>query len=169
MNTDDFIYDFDAPDSDWNFEPSRADLFRQIDAPLYTTDADGWLTFYSDAAAQLWGFRPVLGKARWCGSWRLFESDGTALPHDLSPMAMTLREGRLCRGLQIGLERPDGSRMAFMPYPTALRDDRGAVIGGCNILLKVERASLRVAFRNPLQGRPTLRAAQRADMHRCSA
>ncbi|CAO4141086.1 hypothetical protein [Methylorubrum aminovorans] len=169
MNTDDFIYDFDAPDSDWNFEPSRADLFRQIDAPLYTTDADGWLTFYNDAAAQLWGFRPVLGKARWCGSWRLFESDGTALPHDLSPMAMTLREGRLCRGLQIGLERPDGSRMAFMPYPTALRDDRGAVIGGCNILLKVERASLRVAFRNPLQGRPTLRAAQRADMHRCSA
>ncbi|QIJ73510.1 hypothetical protein GU700_02190 [Methylobacterium sp. NI91] len=169
MNTDDFIYDFDAPDSDWNFEPSRADLFRQIDAPLYTTDADGWLTFYNDAAAQLWGFRPVLGKARWCGSWRLFESDGTALPHDLSPMAMTLREGRLCRGLQIGLERPDGSRMAFMPYPTALRDDRGVVIGGCNILLKVERASLRVAFRNPLQGRPTLRAAQRADMHRCSA
>ncbi|CAO4165430.1 hypothetical protein [Methylorubrum aminovorans] len=169
MNTDDFIYDFDAPDSDWNFEPSRADLFRQIDAPLYTTDADGWLTFYNDAAAQLWGFRPVLGKARWCGSWRLFESDGTALPHDLSPMAMTLREGRLCRGLQIGLERPDGSRMAFMPYPTALRDGRGAVIGGCNILLKVERASLRVAFRNPLQGRPTLRAAQRADMHRCSA
>lgn len=169
MNTDDFIYDFDAPDSDWNFEPSRADLFRQIDAPLYTTDADGWLTFYNDAAAQLWGFRPVLGKARWCGSWRLFESDGTALPHDLSPMAMTLREGRLCRGLQIGLERPDGSRMAFMPYPTALRDDRGAMIGGCNILLKVERASLRVAFRNPLQGRPTLRAAQRADMHRCSA
>ncbi len=169
MNTNDFIYDFDAPDSDWNYEPSRADLFRLIDAPLYTTDADGWLTFYNDAAAQLWGFRPVLGKARWCGSWRLFESDGTPLPHDLSPMAMTLREGRLCRGLQVGLERPDGSRMAFMPYPTALRDDRGAVIGGCNILLKVERASLRVAFRNPLQGRPTLRAAQRADMHRCSA
>lgn len=64
MDTNDFAYDFDAPDSDWNYEPSRADLFRQIDAPLYTTDSDGWLTYYNDAAAQLWGFRPVLGKAR---------------------------------------------------------------------------------------------------------
>ncbi|WP_096483693.1 PAS domain-containing protein [Methylorubrum populi] len=169
MNTDDFAYDFDAPDSDWNHEPSRADLFRQIDAPLYTTDSDGWLTYYNDAAAQLWGFRPVLGKARWCGSWRLFEADGTPLPHDLSPMAVTLREGRMLRGLQVGLERPDGTRMAFMPYPTALRDRTGAVVGGSNILLKVERPGRRIAFRNPLQGRPTLRAAQVSGMHRCSA
>ncbi|ACB78687.1 conserved hypothetical protein [Methylorubrum populi BJ001] len=169
MNTDDFAYDFDAPDSDWNYEPSRADLFRQIDAPLYTTDSEGWLTYYNEAAAQLWGFRPVLGKARWCGSWRLFEADGTPLPHELSPMALALKGCRAIRGLQLGLERPDGSRMAFMPYPTPLRDATGAVVGGSNILLKVERASLRIPFRGALQGRPTLRAAQIAGMHRCLA
>lgn len=84
-------------------------------------------------------------------------------------MAVTLREGRAPRGIQIGLEQPDGSRMAFMPYPTALRDGEGAVVGGCNILLKVERPSLRVTLRSPLRGRPTLRAAQLAGMHRCSA
>lgn len=169
MDTNDFAYDFDAPDSDWNYEPSRADLFRQIDAPLYTTDSEGWLTYYNEAASELWGFRPVLGKARWCGAWRLFETDGTVLPHDLSPMALSLREGRTVRGVQICLERPDGTRLGFMPYPTPLRDRTGAIVGGSNILLAVERPGLRAAFRGSVRGRPTLRAAQFAGMHRCSA
>ncbi len=169
MDTDDLAYDFDAPDSDWNHEPSRADLFRRIEAPLYTTDCDGWLTYYNEAAAALWGFRPVLGKARWCGAWRLFEADGAPLPHDLSPMALTLKSGRATRGVQICLERPDGTRMAFMPYPTPLRDSTGAIAAGSNILLAIERPSLRVALRGSVGGRPTLRAAQCAGMHRCSA
>ncbi|HJE25702.1 MAG TPA: hypothetical protein K8W01_18800 [Methylorubrum populi] len=169
MDTDDFAYDFEAPGSDWNHEPSRADLFRQIDAPLYTTDSEGWLTYYNEAATELWGFRPVIGKARWCGAWRLFEMNGTLLPHDLSPLAETLKDGRAIRGAQICLERPDGSRVAFMPYPTLLRDRTGTTVGASNILLKVERPNLNLVFRGSVRGRPTLRAAQSAGMHRCSA
>lgn len=100
MDFEGIDYDFDAPDSDWNYEPSRAELFRQIPAALYTTDAEGWLTYYNDAAAELWGCRPVLGKARWCGAWRLYETDGSALPHDACPMAIALREGRAVRGVR---------------------------------------------------------------------
>lgn len=40
MDLEGIDYDFDAPDSDWNYEPSRAELFRQIPAALYTTDAE---------------------------------------------------------------------------------------------------------------------------------
>ena len=47
-------YVLDAPDADWNFEPSREELFRSLRAALYTTDADGWLTYYNEAAAALW-------------------------------------------------------------------------------------------------------------------
>lgn len=169
MDENAFAYDFDAPDSDWNYEPSRADLFRQIDAPLYTTDAEGWLTYYNEAAADLWGFRPVLGKARWCGAWRLFEADGAPLPHDRSPMAVALAEGRAVRGVQIGLERPDGTRLAFMPYPTPLRDAAGAVVAASNILLKVERSNWRVAFSAPAGARLGRRSAQFASMQRVSA
>lgn len=173
MDRDSFAYDFDAPDSDWNYEPSRAELFRQIAAPLYTTDAEGWLTYYNDAAAELWGFRPVIGKARWCGAWRLYNPDGSALPHDLCPMAVTLREGAAVRGAQAVLERPDGSRAAFMPYPTPLRDETGALVGGSNILLKVERTARRMSTVRgggtgahlALAGRP----ARFAGMHGCSA
>lgn len=169
MDENAFAYDFDAPDSDWNHEPSRADLFRQIDAPLYTTDTEGWLTYYNEAAADLWGFRPVLGKARWCGAWRLFEADGTPLPHDRSPLAVALTEGRAVRGIQIGLERPDGTRVGFMPYTTPLRDETGALVAASNILLKVERSSLRVAFSAPARSRPSRRSAQSMGMQRVSA
>lgn len=170
MDRNTFTYDFDAPDSDWNYEPSRAELFRQIDAPLYTTDAEGWLTYYNEAAAELWGFRPVLGKARWCGAWRLYHPDGSPLPHDLCPMAICLRDGRAVRGVQAMLERPDGSRVAFMPYPTPLRDEAGTLIAGSNILLKIERAARRpLTFRGAVAGRAAAPHARFAGMHGCSA
>ncbi|GJE27019.1 PAS domain-containing protein [Methylobacterium organophilum] len=139
MDLEGLDYDFDAPDSDWNYEPSRAELFRQIPAALYTTDAEGWLTFYNDAAAALWGYRPVLGKARWCGAWKLYDTEGAPLPHDRCPMALALREERPVRGVQAILERPDGSRAVFMPYPTPLRDRDGTLIAGSNILLEISR------------------------------
>ena len=145
MDLEEIEYDFDAPDSDWNYEPSRAELFRQIPAALYTTDAEGWLTYYNDAAADLWGFRPVLGKARWCGAWRLYEPDGSVLPHARCPMAIALKEGRAVRGIQAILERPDGSRVNFIPYPTPLRDSSGTLVAGSNILLTIDGTEYRAA------------------------
>ncbi|WP_336488061.1 hypothetical protein [Methylobacterium nigriterrae] len=139
MSSDEFSYDFDAPDSDWNYEPSRAELFRQIDAALYTTDAQGWLTYYNEAAAELWGRRPVIGRERWCGCWRIFRPDGTPLPHAECPMAVSMREGRAIRGEQAVLERPDGTRVPFMPYPTPLRDRCGRIVAGSNVLLTIRR------------------------------
>ena len=79
MFPDDDEFEFGGPDRGWNYEPSRAELFKQFRSPVYTTDADGWLTYYNDAAADLWGYRPELGKTRWCGSWRIYTPDGTLL------------------------------------------------------------------------------------------
>ncbi|WP_336491860.1 histidine kinase [Methylobacterium nigriterrae] len=137
MYPDEADHVLDAPDRGWNYEPSRVELFKQITAPAYTTDADGWLTYYNDAAADLWGYRPELGKTRWCGSWRIFTTDGAHLPLDQCPMAVALKEGRAVRGVQAVLERPDGTLISFMPYPTPLRDASGALVAGANVLLKL--------------------------------
>src|ERR1700712_3712389 len=134
---DDSDYVRDARDCGWNYEPSKAEVFKQFKSAVYTTDADGWLTFYNDAAADLWGYQPELGKTRWCGSWRIFTPDGTHLPLDQCPMAVALKEGRAGRGVQAVLERPDGTLIPFMPYPTPLRDASGAVVAGSNVLLKL--------------------------------
>jgi PAS domain-containing protein len=144
VSADHFEYVVDSPDSDWNHEPSRDELFKALQSPLYTTDPDGWLTYYNDAAALFWGYQPILGQTRWCGSWRLYEPDGAPLPHDQSPMAVTLREGRAVRGVQAILERPDETRVPFLPYPALLRDRQGKLVGGSCIVLPLTKAPSRV-------------------------
>ena len=60
------------------------------------------------------------------------------MAHDECPMAATLKEGLPVRGRTAVLERPDGARITFAPYPALLRDDSGAVIGAINMLIDVE-------------------------------
>ena len=73
----------------------------------------------------MWGCRPEIGKSEFCGSWKLYWSDGTPLPHDECPMALTLKHKRPIRGMEAIAERPDGTRVPFIPYPTPLLDAAG--------------------------------------------
>jgi len=112
-------------------------LLEALPVAVYTTDAEGRITFYNRAAAELWGHSPELGSSQWCGSWRLFWPDGRALPHNECPMAIALKEGRQVRGVEAIAERPDGTRVRFRPYPTPLRDASGRLVGAINLLMDV--------------------------------
>lgn len=112
-------------------------LLQALPAAVYTTDADGCITFYNEAAVKLWGCRPEIGKSEFCGSWKLYWPDGTPLPHDECPMALALREKRPVRGMEAVAERPDGTRVPFLPYPTPLFDESGALIGAINMLVDI--------------------------------
>jgi PAS domain S-box-containing protein len=115
--------------------PYRAFL-DAVAVAIYTTDADGRITFFNEAAVDLWGRRPEIGE-EWCGSLRLFHLDGKPMRHDECPMAIALKEHRPVRGETAMAERPDGRRVAFTPYPTPLRDADGAMIGAVNVLVDV--------------------------------
>jgi PAS domain S-box-containing protein len=112
-------------------------LLDVLPAAIYVTDAHGHITYYNQAAVDLAGRRPELGTDEWCVSWRLYSVDGQPLPHDQCPMAVALKENRAVRGAEAILERPDGTRIPFMPYPTPLRDASGALIGAVNMLVDV--------------------------------
>jgi PAS domain S-box-containing protein len=114
---------------------ARNELLEALPVAIYTTDAEGRITFFNQAAADLWGRRPQLGTDQWCGSWRLYWPDGRPLPHDECPMAITLKEGRPVRGVEAVAERPDGTRVSFLPFPTPLRDAAGRVTGAINLLI----------------------------------
>ena len=113
------------------------DLLQALPAAIYTTDAQGRITFYNEAAVALSGRRPVLSSDEWCVTWRLFHPDGSPMPHDECPMAIALKEGRAIRGAEAIAERPDGSRVWFAPYPTLLKNAAGAVIGAVNMLVDI--------------------------------
>ena len=113
------------------------DLVNALPAAIYITDARGRITFYNEAAATMWGCRPELGKSEFCGSWKLYWSDGTPLPHDECPMALALKQKRPIRGMEAIAERPDGTRIPFIPYPTPLLDAAGELIGGVNMLVDI--------------------------------
>jgi len=55
--------------------PKREQWCRRVldalPAAIYTTDAAGRVTYYNQAAADLAGRRPELGKGEWCVTWRL--------------------------------------------------------------------------------------------------
>jgi two-component system, chemotaxis family, CheB/CheR fusion protein len=113
------------------------DVIRILPAAIYTTDAAGRITFYNEAAAELWGCRPELGKSEFCGSWKLFWPDGRPMPHRQCPMAVALKEQREVRGMEAVAERPDGTLVHFVPYPTPLYDASGTLIGAVNMLIDI--------------------------------
>jgi PAS domain S-box-containing protein len=109
-------------------------LLEALPVAVYTTDAEGRITFYNQAAAEMWGHHPPLG-SMWCGSWKLYWPDGSPLPHDQCPMAIALKEGRAVRGQEAIAERPDGKRVPFVPYPTPFKDEEGKITGAVNVLV----------------------------------
>lgn len=123
------------------------EFLESLGVAVYTTDAEGKITFFNKAAAMFWGRSPELGE-EWCGSWRIYQPDGTPLPHAECPMAVALKENREVRGAQAVAERPDGTRVSFVPYPTPLRNDRGELIGAVNVLVDItERTQAEEALR----------------------
>ena len=113
------------------------ELLGALPVAVYTTDADGRITYYNEAATALWGRRPTLGTSEWCGSWKLYWPDGTPMAHDECPMATALREDRPVRGMEAACERPDGTVVPFIPYPTPLHDESGRLVGAVNMLVDI--------------------------------
>jgi PAS domain S-box-containing protein len=111
------------------------EILEALPVAVYITDAEGRITFYNQAAADLWGHRPKLGTDFWCGSWRLYWPDGAPMAHHECPMATAIKEGRPIRDIEAVLERPDGARVPFRPYPRPLKDESGRVIGAINLLI----------------------------------
>ncbi|RPE08416.1 PAS domain S-box protein [Chitinophaga lutea] len=112
-------------------------LVKTLPAAIYFCDADGVITFYNSAAARLWGREPVIGVDRWCGSWKIFHTDGTPMPLEECPMAVTLRDRKAVSGAEIIVEKPDGTRRFVKPFPQPTFDGKGHFNGATNLLIDV--------------------------------
>jgi two-component system CheB/CheR fusion protein len=124
---------------DVDSENGMRELLDALPAAVYTTDAASRITFYNEVAAAMWGRRPKLNSDQWCGSRRMYWPDGTPLPHDQCPMAVALKEKRNFNGIgqEAVVERPDGTRVPFMAFPSILRDSTGKVVGAVNMFVDI--------------------------------
>lgn len=98
-------------------------LLEKLPAGAYTCDSDGLITYFNQHAVQLWGRAPKLNDPvdRFCGSFKLFASDGSPITHRECWMAQALLMGKEFNGHEIVIERPDGRRVTALahanPYP----------------------------------------------------
>jgi PAS domain S-box-containing protein len=141
----------------WHFR----DFIDALPAAIYATDAAGRITSYNQAAVEFSGRTPEIGSDRWCVSWRLYWPDGRPMAHGECPMARTLKQDRPIRGGEAIAERPDGTRIPFMAYPTPLHDASGRLVGAVNMLVDLTTAKEVEDARNQLNDTLEQRVGER--------
>jgi PAS domain S-box-containing protein len=117
--------------------PDWRSVLDELPVPTYITDPEGAVTYWNKACIDLAGRVPQLGQDRWCVTWRIFTTEGEFMPHEDCPMAEAIRNRVEVRGKVAIALRPDGSRIAFRPYPTPLFDSAGTFTGAINLLVDV--------------------------------
>lgn len=117
--------------------PDWRKVLDELPVPVYIVDTEGAVTYWNRACIDLAGRVPQLGRDRWCVTWKIYTTTGEFMPHERCPMADAIREQRVVRDAVAIAERPDGSRIAFRPYPTPLFDEAGKLTGAVNMLIDV--------------------------------
>jgi signal transduction histidine kinase/CheY-like chemotaxis protein len=128
-------------------EARYRELIESLPVAFYATDGQGRMALYNEAAVTLWGRAPRIGDDRWCGSWKTYALDGSPMPLDECPMALTIREGAHLQGTEAVVERPDGTRRNVLVYPRVFKDADGRVHGAVNAMVDItERKAVEAAL-----------------------
>jgi PAS domain S-box-containing protein len=93
--------------------------------------SDGALARYNQRAVELWGRAPRLGDPHEFsgGNFRRYTPEGVPLPFAATPVAVVLRSGVPVRGVELIIERPDGSQVPVLMNVAPLKDAEGRVDG----------------------------------------
>jgi PAS domain S-box-containing protein len=113
------------------------ELLEALPVAIFTTDAEGRLTFFNQAAADLAGRRPALGSDAWSIAWKLYWPDGSPIALEDCPTAKAVRTGEPGHGTEKVIERPDGTRLPVLAFPTPLYAADGKLIGAVNMLIDI--------------------------------
>jgi signal transduction histidine kinase/ActR/RegA family two-component response regulator len=114
-------------------------LLEKLPAGAYTCDPEGLITYFNQHAVQLWGRSPKLNDPvdRFCGSFKLFSTDGAPIAHNQCWMALALQTDAEYNGHEIIIERPDGQRLTALAHANPIRDHRGKLLGAVNVLVDI--------------------------------
>ena len=114
--------------------PDAERLLQCVASAIYTCAADGRITFYNVAAAELWGDDPPSDPGQWCGTQRLYEATGEPVPLDQYPARLAIAQafsgsGNYSAARELIVRRPDGSRRHVLSSARPWPDASGALAG----------------------------------------
>lgn len=114
-------------------------LLEKLPAGAYTCDSEGLITFFNQHAVGLWGRAPKLNSPedRFCGSFKLFSTDGLSIAHDQCWMALALKTDKGYNKQEIVIERPNGQRLTALAHANPIHDETGKLIGAVNVLVDI--------------------------------
>jgi two-component system, sensor histidine kinase PdtaS len=120
---------------EWHFRR----LLEKLPAGAYICDANGLITYFNAQAVELWGRAPGLNDPvdRFCGSFKLFMTDGSPITHDQCWMALALTRNAAYNGQAIVTERPDGQRLTALAHANPIHDASGTLLGAVNVLVDI--------------------------------
>lgn len=121
-------------------ERRQRELMQALPVPCYTMDRQGRLTFFNDAAVQLWEKKPSLGDVDW---FTLLSSHETPLSFEESPAGIAVIERHPVRGVEGVVLRPDGSKRWVVLHSDPIFEQPGECSGVVNVVMDVtaERAA----------------------------
>ncbi len=108
-----------------------------VPVAVYMTDAEGRITFFNEAYEKLVGRKPEIGVDRLCAAWRIYTPEGEPVPLEDCLMAVALKERRAISGMEVIIERPDGTRVNVLPHPTPVSGGDGSLIGAVNVMVDI--------------------------------
>jgi two-component sensor histidine kinase len=112
-------------------------MMEALPTAAFASDRGGRVTWFNAAATAFWGKRPSPG-ALWQDCFRpLLHPDGTWAGADDLPVSAALLSGHKARGRELVFERPDHSRVWFVPESAPLQDGSGLPTGVITLLMDV--------------------------------
>ncbi|MFT3867511.1 MAG: PAS domain S-box protein [Nibricoccus sp.] len=115
-------------------ERRQRELMQALPVPCYTMDRQGRLSFFNDAAEQLWEKKPSLGDSDW---FTLLSSHETPLSFEDSPAGIAMIERHPVRGVEGVVLRPDGSKRWVILHSDPIFEQPGECSGVVNVVLDV--------------------------------
>ena len=147
-------------------------LFDLSPVAVYSIDASGVIQEFNRVASELWGREPASGDTdeRFCGSFKMFRTDGTFMPHEQCPMAQVVN-GEILEApdAEVLIERPDGSRVTVVVNIRPLKDSNGDITGASIAFMTSPNASDWSANDNSRPRLWPISTVARTNSWRCSA
>lgn len=113
-------------------------LLANMPLAAYACDKSGRITFFNEAAVQLWGYRPNINDPllKYCAGYKVF-IDGQLISPDQTPMAIALQTGQSFHNVQALVERPDGATFHASVNINPLLDEQQQITGAINVFLDI--------------------------------